>query len=194
MDNVALGGDPDSRQLNELASLFDAPAFIRRARGVHDALATLFDRCRDQREEWLLMPRIRLGTLHALAGSFDVLLPWLAGSDEVAVLETLEAQIVPRLRVPPARTNSERVLRAALARLVESLTRFNARWDAYLGTLDLRPICDLRERYNRYYVIEKACSLRSDLLARHGFVPMRPLSVEEVSGHLPPLPVPQVKS
>ena len=66
MDDVAIGGDPDSRQLNELASLFDAPAYVRRARGVHDALETLLGRCRDQRDKWLLMPRIRLGTLHAL--------------------------------------------------------------------------------------------------------------------------------
>ena len=35
MDYGLIGSDPDTRQLNELASLFDAPAYIRRARGVH---------------------------------------------------------------------------------------------------------------------------------------------------------------
>lgn len=193
MEDVALGGDMDARQLNELAALFDAPAFIRRARAVHEALTTLLDRCRDQRERWLLMPRIRLGTLRAEAGSFDALSPWLAGPGEPAVLESLEARIAPRLRVTPARTDSPRVLRRGLLRLVESLTRFNARWSAYLGKLDLRPVSDLRDRYNRYYVLEKACSLRSDLLARQGFVPMPPLDVEEVLGHLPLLAVPKLR-
>jgi hypothetical protein len=192
MEDVALGSDMDARQLNELASLFDAPAFIRRARAVHDALAMLLDRCRDQRERLLLMPRIRLGTLRAEAGSFDALLPWLAGSGEPAVLESLEERIAPRLRVTPGRTDSPGVLRRGLRRLVESLTRFNARWSAYVGKLDLRPVSELREKYNRYYVLEKACSLRSDLLARQGFVPMVPLSVGEVLGHLPLLAVPRL--
>jgi hypothetical protein len=192
MDDVALGSDADARQLNELASLFDAPAFIRRARGVQDALTTLLARCRDQHERWLLMPRIRLGTLHAEAGSFDALLPFLAGPGEVAVLESLEGRIAPRLRVTPGRADSPRVLRRGLLRLLESLTRFNTRWSAYVGQLDLRPVNHLRDKYNRYYVLEKACSLRSDLLARQGFVPMAPLSVEEVLGHLSLLEVPRL--
>ena len=40
-----------------------------------------------------------------------------------------------------------------------ALTRFNARWRKTVEKLDLRPINELREGYNRYYVIEKACSL-----------------------------------
>jgi hypothetical protein len=192
MENVALGGDMDARQLNELASLFDAPAYVRRARAVHEALATLLDRCRGRREEWLLMPRIRLGTLRAQAGTFDALSPWLESPAEVAVLETLEAGIEPRLRVRPERTDSPRVLRRGLGRLVESVNRFNARWSAYLGKLDLRPVSELRDKYNRYYVLEKACSLRSDVLARQGFVPMPPLGVEEILGHLPLLAVPKL--
>jgi hypothetical protein len=192
MENVALGGDMDARQLNELASLFDAPAYIRRARAVHEALVMLLDRCRGRREEWLLMPRIRLGTLRAQAGTFDALSPWLATPAEVAVLESLEARIEPRLRVRPERTDSPGVLRRGLGRLVESVNRFNARWSAYLGKLDLRPVNELRDKYNRYYVLEKACSLRSDVLARQGFVPMPPLGVEEVLGHLPLLPVPKL--
>ena len=194
MDHGSLGNDPDSRQLNELASLFDAPAYIRRSRGVHEALQRLLDRCRARREEWLLMPRIRLGTLHAFVGSFDVLTSWLAGSGEVAVLDALEAEVTPRLRVVPDRTTSGRVLRRALGQLVASLTRFNTRWEAHLGRLDLEAVNELREKYNRYYVIEKACSIRSDLLARQGFVPMVPLTIEEISGHLPTLLVPRLAS
>ena len=138
------------------------------------------------------MPRIRLGTLRALAGSFDLLVPLLAGSAEIEVLETLEAEITPRLRILPKQTTSERVLRRALGHLVASLTRFNARWEEYLARLDLGTVNELREKYNRDYVIEKACSLRSDLLARQGFVPMRPLTLEEVLDQLPMLPLPRL--
>jgi hypothetical protein len=192
MENVPLGSDTDVRQLNELVSLFDAPAYIRRARGVEQALEHLLARACARREEWLPMARLRLGRLRALAGCWEALRPMLANDEQLAVLEGLHAALNPKLRVAVEPTRSRRRLRGALGELVESLERFNARWRAYLDKIDLRHVNQKRADYNRYYVIEKACALRSDVLARLGFTPLAPLELAEVKALLPPLPVPRL--
>ena len=183
MDTVALGDDPDRRQFNEWASLFDAPAYIRRARRVEAAREAIQVAATRQRDEWLTMPRLRLGTLQALAGDWQR----FAAADVLMVLWT---ELTPRLRLPPARTESKRALRSALSELIESLERFNARWTSYLHKIDFREVNALREGYNRYYVLEKSCSLRSDLLAWHGFAPLPMMDVGEILRQMPTLPVP----
>src|SRR5437667_8685195 len=105
---------PDGAELNELIGLFDAPAYVRRARGVEEALEYLLARARHQRDEWLEMVRLRLGTLHALAGDWSALRPWLADDDQVRVLQGLYETLSPRLRLPPERNRSPRALRRAL--------------------------------------------------------------------------------
>jgi hypothetical protein len=192
METVPFTGNANDREFAQVLSSFDAPAYIRRARGVEQALDFLVQKGRAQREEWLGMARLRLGWLHALAGDWFALRPFLADDEQLAVLELLRTTLNPRLRVPPQQTSSGRTLRRALRELVGSLERFNARWQAYLEKVDLAGVNEAREGYNRYYVIEKACALRSDRLARHGFAPLPPLTVAELAGHLPPLPVPRL--
>ncbi|MFO0879202.1 MAG: hypothetical protein U0840_17800 [Gemmataceae bacterium] len=192
MESVPLGSDPDQRELNELLTLFDAPAYIRRARQVEHAYTQLLDRARRQREEWLLMVRLNLGRLHALAGGWEALRPWM-DADQQPLLEQLWRDLSPRLRMPLRATTSPRPLRKALRELLDSLERFNTRWRAYLVGLDRTTINELREGYNRYYVLEKACALRSDTLARLQFAPLPPLQVADLEAALPPLPVPCVR-
>jgi hypothetical protein len=192
MESVPLGSDPDRREQNQWLSLYDVPAYVRRARSVEDALEGLVARGKQQREAWLAMARLRLGRLRALAGDWPALLPYLADEGQLAVLERLWSELAPKLRLPPAPTSAPRRLRRALAELVSSLERFNARWREHLGKVDLAQVNQLREGYNRYYVLEKACALRSDLLARLGFTPLPPLDHAEVERRLPPLPVPRL--
>jgi hypothetical protein len=179
-------GEAEGREVAELVAQFDAPAYIRRARGVELALEDLLVRCRQQRSEWLAMARLRLGRLHALAGDWNALRRWLA-EDDLAALAALHRELEPKLRVPVAATRSRRRLRGALAELVESLERFNRRWSKYLAKLDLSPINELRESYNRYYILEKECALRSSALARQGFQPLTTLTHAEVEAMLPPV-------
>jgi hypothetical protein len=182
---------PDG-ELNELIGLFDAPAYVRRARGVEEALAYLLGQARRVREQWLLMVRLRLGVLHALVGGdWSVLRPWLADEHQFGVLESLRVELAPRLRLPPPPTRSRRALRKALKELLGSLERFNARWMDHLRLVDLSTVNEVREGYNRYYVLEKACAMRSDVLARRGFVPLPPLDLVELEQHLPLLPLPR---
>jgi hypothetical protein len=79
-----------------------------------------------------------------------------------------------------------------LRELCESLLHFNQRWQAFLQTVDLTPINHLRDAYNRYYLLEKECALRSARLARQGFRRLDPLTLDELSTLVPPLPVPQL--
>lgn len=191
MEAMPYGSDPDRRQENEIARLFDAPAYIRRARAVEQAFESLLARGRSQRDEWLAMPRLRLGQLRDRAGDWSVLVGHLADEDDLDTQRRLEEQLAPQLRVPLAATTSPRVLRAALDELIDSLDRFNARWRGWLAGADLTAVNQLREGYNRYYVLEKTCALRSDRLARQGFQPLPPLDREELQRYLPLLPVPR---
>jgi hypothetical protein len=194
MSTIPIQGDSDNRDRQQLLALCDAPAYIRRARGVQEALDHLLHKCRAQRDEWLSMTRLYLGRLHALAGGWSALRGLVRDEEQLAVLESLRAALAPKLRAPVQATTSERVLRHALHRLASSLERFNARWHDYLHKVDRSLIDHLRDGYNRYYVLEKSCALRSDRLAALGFVPMSPLSVEELASQLPLLPVPKLAS
>jgi hypothetical protein len=190
-------GTPDEPaegiDMSVLAGLFDAPAYVRRARNVEGALEHVLGKARAVRAEWLAMARMRLGVLHALAGEWQALRPWLADEDQLPLLERLRAELSPKLRLPPERTRSPRALRRALRELIESLERFNARWLEHLGKIDVTVVNQLREGYNRYYLLEKSCAVRNEAVARAGFVPMAPLDLAELLQHLPPLPVPRTR-
>src|SRR3954469_9896209 len=92
-----VGGEKNDYAL--LMASFDAPAYVRRARGVEEALERLLARCRGQRDEWLLMVKIRLATLHALAGDWSALRPHLSG-DDLNRLQAMHADLAPTLRRP----------------------------------------------------------------------------------------------
>jgi hypothetical protein len=188
-----LGADGDRRTLQQIIALHGAPAFVRRTQQVQEALTLLVEGCRQQRTAWLMMVRLQLGTLAALAGDWAVLRPWLADEDHLEVLRRLHAELRPELRVPVARTTSGRALQRALAELVAGLERFNGRWRDYLHGVDLGRVNALREGYNKYYMLEKECVVRSPRLARQGFQPLPPLTAADLLVFLPPLPVPRLR-
>ena len=179
--------------LQEMQSRFGAPAFVRRARQVQDAFDALVQQGRVQREQRLAMVRLRLGLLHALAGGWDALRPLLVDDEQIEILRRLHAELAPRLRVAVEPTASAGALRQALRELQESITRFNLRWRAFLAGLDLRGVNDLRDGYNRYYLLEKECALRSPRLARLGYRPLDPATPEELEALLPLLPMPRAQ-
>ena len=116
MESVPFTGEPEGREMQEVMAQFDAPAYIRRARGVEHALDDLLAKCRRQREEWLPMVKLRLGQLHALAGDWPALRPFVADEEQLVVLESLHRTLSPKLRLPLPATTSERVLRSRPAR------------------------------------------------------------------------------
>jgi hypothetical protein len=190
--NEASPSGNDERPVQEIMGRLGAPAYIRRARQVEDAYQALLARCRTQRDEWLGMVRLRIGQLFALARGPEGLRPLLADDSQLALLSDLHASLAPVLRVPLAPTQSQRELRTAFRELVESMERFNRRWDEFLLGVDVAPLNALRDKYNRYYLLEKECALRGAPAARQRFVPLTPLTHAELRDLFPLLPVPRL--
>jgi hypothetical protein len=133
------------------------------------------------------MVRIRLAAVAALAGSWDHLLPWL-GAEQLRTLRQLHEELRPKLRVAIAPTSSRSALRKALLIFTETLRRFNRRWIKFVREVDLTAVNVARDKYNRYYLLEKECVVGSAHLARRGFSPLDPLTLRDVESALPPLP------
>jgi hypothetical protein len=189
MEEVPIVSSDEERRLVKQMMAYDGtPAYARRAQVMEEAFARLLERCRQQRDELLAMVRLRLGVLRAMAGDWERLRP-LLGDEHLEALRKLHAELVPQLRVAVAVTSSTRALRRALRELRESVGGFNRRWRAVLAEVSLGHVNELREGYNRYYVIEKECALRSPHLARQGFVCMEPATVADLVALLPPLPL-----
>jgi hypothetical protein len=192
-ENPLLGRDDERRFFNQVTGHYDAPAYVRRARQVEEALIQLVERCRRQRGDWLEVARIQLGMLRQLAGDWSALRPLVTDDRQVELLRGLYTELDPRPRLPVEPTGSAGKLRRALREIVASVERFNRRWQGFLAGVDLGAVNALRAGYNRYYVLEKECAVRSPRLARQGFTPLEPLTVAELTTLLPPLPVPQLR-
>ena len=191
MDIPVLARNDDDRVAQRVLGHYDAPAFIHRARRVQEALDHLLTRCRQQREQWLRMPRLHLGMLKSLAGDWQRLQPWLVNEDQINLLRELETELAPRLQTKIEPTTSARLLQRSLRTLRDSLETFNRRWLDFLPTVDLTAVNKARDGYNRYYLLEKECSMRSARLARKGFVRLEPFTTHELMTMLPNLPVPK---
>jgi hypothetical protein len=193
VEDVPIFAHDESRNpLKLVMAQYGGPAFMQRANQVQEALDQLVHKCRQRREELLKMVKIHLGTLRALAGDWSALRPLLKDEEQLRLVQNLHAVLEPRLRVAIAPTTSARALRRALRELIESLKRFNQQWQNYLQEVDLSHVNEVRDGYNRYYVLEKECLVRSPRLARLGFHRLEPLTLSELSELLPPLPVPHL--
>jgi hypothetical protein len=188
---MPLGGSLEDKAARELLGQFDAPAYVRRARAVEQAYENLLTRCGQQREQWLEMVRLRVGILRALIDDWEALRPVLADDAQLELLRQLHDTLAPQLRAAVQPANSVRPLHQALIELQESIRRFNRRWNEHLAALDLTEVNEARARYNRYYLLEKECALRSPTVARQGFRPLEPLLLEDVARVFPPLPCPR---
>lgn len=179
------GRDEAHEIFKQFASQYDAPAYVRRARQVEDAYTQLLARCRATRDDWLKLVRVRLGLLRMQAVDWKTLAVHLADASEVDVLERLHDELQPRLRLRVAATTAARTHRRTLGEVAESIERFNRRWAAFLPTVDLSAVNALREDYNRFYLLEKECAVRSPRLARQGYQRLEPLTTAELAAALP---------
>ena len=183
-----MGGDRGRDQI-ELLGLFDVPAFApTRARTSSIALARLGSRLGGHRGGMLEMVRLRLRQ-------------WAMAADgpraDLLVFDASIAGLWPLAGAEPprwaARVASTRRLRSIGRDLVAAVERFNRRWSEYLEGLDLDPINRQVDDYNRYYLIEKECSLGSARLAARHFVPKARVARGDLWAVLPELPVPALK-
>jgi hypothetical protein len=181
----------EDQAAREVLAQYDAPAYVRRARAVEQAYEALLARCRQQREQWLEMVRLRVGILRATAGDWEALRPHVADDAQLDLLRNLHDTLAPLLRAPVEPTRAARPLRQALLELQQSIRRFNRRWEDYLAALDVAEVNEARAKYNRYYLLEKECALRSQAVARQGFRRLEPISPDDVARLFPPLACPR---
>jgi hypothetical protein len=175
-------------EIKELLGLFDVPAFARRGQDVDYALIRLRSRSSRQRTTMLEMVRLRLRQWAAAATGPAADLAVFG--DSIAPLWPLADAEPPRWAV---RAASSWRLRSIAKDVIASIERFNRRWSEHLAGLDLNPINRQVDNYNRYYVLEKECSLGSAKLAARNFVPKSHVSLDDLLSELPLLPVPVLK-
>ncbi|HZZ78282.1 MAG TPA: hypothetical protein VFE62_07175 [Gemmataceae bacterium] len=181
----------DRRIVQEIAGRFGPPAYMRRARLIESTWSHLVESGRSLRLQHLDMVGMRLAQLRDLAGTWDALRPIVRDSTDLENLIRLHDELQPRLHLPLETTTSERILRAALSDLCGAMERFNRRWSRWLAEVDLVPLNKLRADYNRYYLLEKECAVGA-VAARRDYVPLAPLTREDLVKHLPLLTVPRV--
>src|SRR4051812_32867938 len=75
-----------------VAAQYDAPAYVRRARGVEAAYEDLLARSRRLRATWLFGVRLHIGSLRAGIDSWARLRPLLADDDDLEVLARLHEE------------------------------------------------------------------------------------------------------
>jgi hypothetical protein len=193
VDDVAGGVSETDLFEKKVLGRFDAPAYVRRARAVEESLKSLVLECRGKRDALALMPRLRVGRLRLQAGGdWSALRPFLADDDQPAVLQALHDELRPVLRAPVAPLTADRRLRKALRELVASVEGLNRRWLEHLPTADRSAVDAARDLYNRYYLLEKECAVRSPSLARLGYRPLKLMTLDELLVLVPPLPVPRL--
>jgi hypothetical protein len=193
MDENLIPNNEDRKKVQYLLGSYGAPAFVRRGRQVEEAYETLLAALRLEREKLLAMVRLRIGQAFALAGDPERLRPLLREPEQLDLLVELHRELHPTLRVAVEPTSSLRILRQGLRDLIDSLERFDRRWNAHLVGVDLIPINKLREGYNRHYVVEKECVVGSARLAREGFVRLPPLTVADLRREFPALAIPDLR-
>jgi hypothetical protein len=184
--------DDDGRVFNQLLAQYGAPAYIRRARQVEDAFDQLVNGCARQRREWLKIARSRLSAICSMTDNNNALLPLLANGSQLLTIGHLCSQLDVAL-IEREGHPSVRSLRRQLQELSMSIVRFNKRWQTYLEGLDLNGINQLRDAYNRYYLLEKECAIRSARLARRYYRPLEPVTADQLLAMFPLLPVPELR-
>lgn len=173
-----------------LLGRFDVPAYVRRGLRVAQVRAAVLAQCRKKRRELLQHVRWRAGQLGRVLGDaaeFERLLPRPAEQRRWRELWNL---LEMSGDVAGGEAISSRRLRRRLQETCESLERFNRAWQQYLHRIDLTPVNREIESYNRYYLLEKECALRSARLARQGYRPLAPISIDDLLAEFPLLPVP----
>ena len=174
-------------EINELLGLFDVPAFVRRGQDLEHALARLHTRCQRERDERLEMVRMRLRQWAAVAASPD--LECAVFAEPIEYLWVMTGTPATEWGKRPASAWRQRGMARDLA---DAVARFNERWRAFLDGMSLDVINRMIDQYNRFYVLEKECSLGSPKLAARHFVPKPCVTREGLLEQYPLLPVPEL--
>ncbi len=189
-DLIVLEGSNSDRLAKAVLARYDGPAYLRRAKQMELAIAGLHQKCQEARLEMLHLVRLRLNTLMAAAGSWEVLVPDYINPSAADFLRELLGPATPETAVARPVVGSAGRIRQALEELRDAIHWFNWRWLGFLQGLDLNPVNALITGYNRWYVLEKECAVGSPRVARQGFRPVPVITLDDLKSRYPPLPMP----
>jgi hypothetical protein len=184
-----LGETPSDEQM--LLGLGDPPAYLRRGMSVEDAEARVVKKCEMDRDQMLYAVRLRLRFWNRLLRDRPRVRERVsaAAMESAAVLEELTfSPGEARISVAPA--GWELFVTRHWRALVSAVEEFNANWRRYLEAIPLDDLHRAIDGYNRYYVLEKECAVRSARTALRGFVPKRKPTWKDFLERFPTLPVP----
>ena len=167
---------------------FDTPAFLRRAQQVAGEWTHLVACCRRERERRLEIPRLRLAQLWEGVPPGSPLRERCAPEATWQELERLYLEWSPTLRTAPPRAHNATDATGLMTAVRNAFARFNRKWRAFVDGVDLAPVNRARESYNKYYVREKECAVRSSRTAREGFTPLVPATTADLLAEAPLLP------
>lgn len=177
--------------LKILAEMGEEPAFISRGNAPQIALDDLLNVCTAHRQEQLKWPRRHFTTLRRrVSGDWSRLKSYLADQKGVDLLLALEGQLASDERDYSwfFLTTDKRALR----QFYESAERFNKHWSAFITGAGLDHVNELRENYNRFYPMEKACAFGNDSVNK-GFQPLPPLDASMLFERFPLLTLPELR-
>jgi hypothetical protein len=198
-----------NNSLAEVLGRYDTPAYVRRGVQLAHAREQVFLRCEVARGEQLRGVRTQLRSLHCSLSEWSRLRAHLATERDYQLVCELDVALrpdglsaVPAIPAPELvkyrPTTGKRfsplsiVQRAEVRALVRSIEWFNRRWAQFLTAFDLSAVNRQVDDYNRYYLLEKECAMRSPRLAARGFVPARHITREELMERYPLVAVPQL--
>jgi len=186
---VPLGeSDVWSQSAKRLLGLYDVPAYVRRGLQVTDAISRFTKRCQQQREELLDGVRMRLRAWNAAAKRSPATADKWYQPNQAMILH-LNEMLLTEVDRPAGWATPPRAA-AAWRDLVSSIARFNDRWRKFAATVDAAAVNRLIDGYNRYYLFEKECVIRSPALASRNFQPLAPITPDWILEQFPLLPTP----
>lgn len=171
---------------------FDAPAFIRRAKSVEMDTETLFHKCKKHRNGWLHQPQRAFHAIKSRVGGtppdWQRLLAWSKQPEQIAYLRDLDPFLEPALRFPPKPSRWFWGISQEIEILRKQIKGFNQAWLEWVQELDLSEINNARDGYNKWYLLEKECSILSCAVASQGFVPLTLLTPGDILSWFPLIP------
>lgn len=176
--------------LKILAEMGEEPAFIRREREAQAALNRLLLRCSKKREEMLKWPQFHFSALfHRVCGDWSCLGSYVVDDHP----DSRFCQLAKQLTITEsAKAAFFATNRSLLKQFLESGLRFNEAWTCFLDEAGLDTVNSLRDDYNKFYPLEKACAIGIEVDS-FGFTPMPMLDRTYLDDRFPLLSLPILK-
>jgi hypothetical protein len=174
-----------------MLGLGDPPAFLRRGMSVVDAENRVRRQCETAREEMLFAVKLRLRAWNRLTTDRESIRRSMSAEATAAVARLNESSYGPdesKVSIEP--TGWPVFAGRRWIALVAAVEDFNRNWRRFIDAFPLDDLHRAIDGYNRYYVLEKECAVRSIHTARRGFTPRTKPTNVDLLGEFPPLETP----